>query len=111
MDGIQRTTLFCTTIGFLTHRQSKFRSYALNDFATYLALRKYWHIQCGPAAIRLAQMVELQVAVCTIPIAKGKYKLLPKLHAVCILSRQVQEVRNSLNKYCDMLTNDVDSGY
>lgn len=37
-------------------------------------------------------LVEVQVSFCTVPISKGRFIMLSKLRAVCVLSRQVQEV-------------------
>lgn len=51
--------------------------------------------------IRVGQILEAQVAFCAVPISKGKYLMICKLRALCILSRQVQKVcAESTNKVC-----------
>lgn len=50
------------------------------------------YVACLPSAIRPGQLLEVQVAFCAVPVAKGKYRMLLKLRSVCILDRQVQKV-------------------
>ena len=50
------------------------------------------YINCLPSALKIGQIVEAQVAFCAVPIGKGKYRLICKLRALCILDRQVQKV-------------------
>ncbi|KAI0727875.1 hypothetical protein BC629DRAFT_1259349, partial [Irpex lacteus] len=47
---------------------------------------------CNPVAVRVGQLVEVQASFCVIPIAKGRYMMLCKLRAVCVLGTQVQDV-------------------
>ncbi|KAI0346337.1 hypothetical protein BDW22DRAFT_1302883, partial [Trametopsis cervina] len=51
------------------------------------------YVACDPIGVRLGQLVEVQVAFCTVPISKGRHLMLSKLRSVCILSRDVQSVR------------------
>lgn len=36
--------------------------------------------------------MEVQVAFCVVPIAKGKFKMLLKLRSICVLDRSVESV-------------------
>ena len=47
----------------------------------------------NPGVIRVGHLVEAQVGFCVIPYGRNKAAFVPKLRAVCILSRQVEEVR------------------
>ena len=50
--------------------------------------------------MRLASIVEVQVAFCAVPISKGrKYKLLPKLRSICLLDWSVQQVSRLTHSY------------
>ena len=40
----------------------------------------------------MGQLVEVQVSFQAVPVAKGKYQMLQKLRAICILDRTVEEV-------------------
>ena len=62
---------------------------------TYLinASRSKIYTPCDPVTVKVGQLVEVQVSFCVVPVAKGKYIMLNKLRAICILSTQVQQVR------------------
>ncbi|KAI0086698.1 hypothetical protein BDY19DRAFT_894328, partial [Irpex rosettiformis] len=47
---------------------------------------------CKPVVVRTGQLVEIQASFCVVPITKGRFIMLSKLRAVCILNTQVQDV-------------------
>ena len=47
--------------------------------------------------IRVGQLVEVQVSFCVVPVSKGRHIMLSKLRAICVLSAQVQEVRETVS--------------
>ena len=46
----------------------------------------------NPAFIRPGHLVELQLGVCAIRTGRDKLAFLPKLRAICVLSRRVEHV-------------------
>ena len=56
------------------------------------ASRSKIYTPCDPVTVKVGQLVEIQVSFCVVPVSKGKYVMLNKLRAICILSTQVQEV-------------------
>ena len=43
----------------------------------------------------MGQLVEVQVSFQAVPVAKGKYQMLQKLRAICILERAAEEVSDA----------------
>ena len=56
------------------------------------ASRSKIYTPCDPVMVKVGQLVEIQGSFCVVPVSKGKYVMLNKLRAICILSTQVQEV-------------------
>ncbi|KAI0083676.1 hypothetical protein BDY19DRAFT_899863, partial [Irpex rosettiformis] len=56
------------------------------------------YVPCKPVMIQVGQLVEVQASFCVVPIAKGRFIMLSKLRAVCILSTQIQEVSTVLRR-------------
>ena len=69
-------------------------------------LKKY--VPCEPVAIRVGQLVEVQVSFCVVPVSKGRHIMLSKLRAICVLSTQVQEVRDMVSSNTCILTTTQD---
>ena len=47
-----------------------------------------------PELIVISNLVELQVAFMAVRLARAEYIFLPKLRAICVLSREVERVRS-----------------
>ena len=50
------------------------------------------YTEINPASIQIGIVVEVQVAFCTVSIAKEQYKLLCKLHSIYVLYWTVELV-------------------
>ncbi|KAI0083195.1 hypothetical protein BDY19DRAFT_900690, partial [Irpex rosettiformis] len=59
---------------------------------------KYRYLPCSPITVKVGLLVEAQVSFCAVPISKGRFLMLSKLRSVCILDRQVYEVRKTYGK-------------
>ena len=45
-----------------------------------------------PGFIRPGNLVELQIGICAISIGRSRFAFVPKLRAICVLSREVEKV-------------------
>ena len=68
----------------------------LNINHTDVQVRKYRYIEIKPSAIRVGCAVEAQVSFVAVPIQKGRYLMLSKLRALCVLDRQAVLVSLSI---------------
>lgn len=58
--------------------------------------RKPQHKKCHSTAISIGQLVEIQTAFVAAPRGKGKYKMVCKARAVCILDKSIETVSSDV---------------